>query len=104
MPDEAIDFEVNGNVLIAKCAEINYDQEAPFEKALTALVAAMNADLTIDLSGVTYMNSSCIRFVAEAIVRGNQKSFKTKVRARQKIMRLFEMAGINKLGEFELVE
>ena len=96
-------FESSGSRLRVT-GEIGFDDEAAFTEALKKLFAEQEPPYTVNLTKVTFMSSSCVRIVAAAIVAAGKETPHVRVEAKKKILRLFELAGIDKIGELELVE
>jgi anti-anti-sigma factor len=96
-------FETVGTTLSVR-GEINFEDEDAFADALGKLFALREDAYTIDLSGVSFMGSSCVRVVAAAIVSAGKAPPAVRIVARAKILRLFELAGLAMIGCLELVE
>jgi anti-anti-sigma factor len=92
-------FEITGDVLKVS-GEIGLTEERSFELAVKDLMIVDHGRCVIDLTDVTYMNSSSIRIVAEALARANKRGVEIKVIAPKKVLRLFELVGVDKLGTF----
>ena len=96
-------FDSSGNVLRVT-GEIGFDDEAVFTQELQRFIAEHEPPFTVDLTDVSFMSSSCVRIVAAAIVAAGHNAPKLRVVAKKKILRLFELAGIDNIGSLELVE
>ena len=99
----AASFTILENTLKVS-GEINMGDGQIFESAVASLLATDEKVLVIDLSQVKYMNSSCVRIVAEALVKAEKRQCRLTVRAKARVLRLFELVGIDRLGVFEEVE
>jgi anti-anti-sigma factor len=75
--------------------EVTTQHEAEFEEAVSAILDTGTGKARMDLSGVTYIDSSCVRTLAKAKERG----VKLCVVASAKAMRLLVAAGIDTLGD-----
>ena len=73
LADSAASFELTDGVLTVS-GEIGLHEERDFERAVKDLLNSGSTDLVLDLSSLTYMNSSCVRIVAEAFARAKKKN------------------------------
>ena len=103
LSDSTASFELTDGVLTVT-GEIGLHEEVDFERAVKRLLKSEAPALVLDLSKLTYMNSSCVRIVAEAFGRAQKRGLEVTVRGTQRILRLFQMVGVDQLGKLELVD
>jgi anti-anti-sigma factor len=96
-------FSTSGSSLSIS-GEIGFDDEELFTAALQKMMGEHPSPYTVNLTKVEFMSSSCIRIVAAAIVAAGKDTIKVRVVAKKKILRLFELAGIDRVSALELVE
>lgn len=107
MPQDAEDtsFEVAGNRLRV-CGELGPDdeKEEAFAKASQGLMETEHETLVIDLTAVRYMGSSYVRHIAPVMVWAKQHGRSVTVRATKRVARLLSIAGLDRLGDVEVVD
>jgi anti-anti-sigma factor len=96
-------FTLDGCVLNVS-GDVGLEEEKNFERSIHDLVGTGQPKLIIDLSEVSYMNGSCVRLVASAMIKAKEKGFQVTIRAKHIVLRLFQMTGLDKLGALELVD
>lgn len=95
-------IEKHGNTLSVS-GELSFGQEKPFEVALQELVRDAVGVVAVDMTGVSYMSSSYVRIMANAMMAAKTKSKTVVVRANSRLIRLFQIGGLDRLGTLELV-
>jgi anti-anti-sigma factor len=103
LSDSAATFDLADGVLTIT-GEIGLHEEHEFERSVKQLIKSGGEKLLLDLSQVSYMNSSCVRVVAEAFAQSGNQGIEVTVRGTARVLRLFEMVGIDKLGKLEKVD
>ena len=103
LAESTASFTILDNTLKVS-GEINLGDGHLLDKAVANLLATDEKELVLDLSQVKYMNSSCVRIVAEALVKAGKRGARLTVRAKRRVLRLFELVGIDQLGAFEQVD
>jgi anti-anti-sigma factor len=99
-PDDGI--TVNGNTLRVS-GELGPDNESPFDEATQKLLASRDNPLVVDLSDAHYVASSYVRHIATLAVEANRHGLRVVLVAERRTIRMLELAGLDKLGNVELV-
>ena len=99
----AASFDLRGGTLYV-CGDLGLDEEAGFEQALAALVRAEADALVLDLSGVDYLGSGYVRYLALTMVEAKRRNRPIALLAKKRTARLLHLAGLDKLGTVEVVD
>ena len=79
-----------------------YDEDQ-LDRELNSYTDGQRVEYVIDVTGVTYLGSRCIRLIADAMQRAVAADASVVVRAKPRIHRLFDMAGLSVIAPIELV-
>lgn len=93
-------FDLSGDTLMVS-GDLGPHEEKAFVDALRGLVETEAESLVLDLSGVRYLGSSYVRHVAKMLMEAKKEGKAVTVRAHQRVVRILEMGGLDKLGAIE---
>ncbi len=87
---------------------LGYEDEERFASALGRLLDFLKTGacerLVVDLSEVDFVSSSYVRHIAHVMVEAKRDGRRVVVRARERVARILRLAGLDKLGDFEVVD
>ncbi len=87
--------EANGSVSLVVEGEIDFGNVAQLRAELSQLIRADAADLTIDLAGVPFLDSTAIGVLIQAKKRLLEQGGDLRiVDAQPRVRRIFEVAGL----------
>ena len=97
-------FAIEGSTLAVR-GELGPESEGAFQKALDDLLAAGGDErYVIDLSEVRYVSSGYVGPIAQALVEARRKGRPVTILARQKIVHLMRLSGLEKLAEVQIAD
>jgi anti-anti-sigma factor len=99
--DAAATYDIQGNTLRVR-GELELDERSVLQEQLAKLIETDDAPLVLDLSGISFMGSSYMGIVSSAILAARKRGHAFTIRAASRMLRLLKLAGIDKLGTFEL--
>ena len=97
-PSANAKFEVVGNTLRVS-GQFGYEDEAALEAALSRLARVEHDTLVVDLSGVSFMASSCVRYVVHAALDAKKAGRAIKVVAGGQVLRLVNAVQLARYAE-----
>jgi len=102
-PEFPADMSVSGDTFTASGDFGMYDEDE-FARQLGEFVAAPRDAYVIDLTGVTFITSTCIRIVAETMVNLSGENKSVTVRANPSIYHVLHRSGLAVIGTIEQVD
>lgn len=90
------ELELKDGVLTVYC-ELDYDYDVSFDRACNELVASNTDKLTIDLSRIRHITSTCIGMMAAAYIRAESTGKKLSIIAQGQVLKVLLMAGFANL-------
>lgn len=99
--DPAATFDVRGNTLRVR-GELGLGQRSVLQEQLAKLIETDDVPLVLDLSGIRFLGSGYMGIVSSAILAAKKRGHAFTIRAASRMLRLLKLAGMDKLGTFEL--
>jgi len=95
-------YRIEGGTLSVVGA-VGYDLNPEFRRRCNELLASGEKELMLDLSSVLYLSSSHIGVLADLATRAIGDGKKIKLRVTGKVARVLKFAGLDQLGEMQVV-
>ncbi len=99
-----VKLSVNGDALIAViCGEIDHHSARTIREAIDAALISYSPDaLILDLSGITFMDSSGLGLVLGRYTKATEASIDFSViGAGERIIKMFDMAGLDRIINYK---
>jgi anti-anti-sigma factor len=91
----ATSHEANGSVTLALKGEIDFGNVAQLRAELAQVIRSNAGNLTVDLAGVSFLDSTTIGVLIQAKKRlAQRESELIIIRPQPRVRRIFEMAGL----------
>jgi anti-anti-sigma factor len=94
-------FEVRGNTLHVT-GELSLDSEPALATTLADLVNSDNETIIVDMLDVTFMSSSYVRHLVDAVMELAKSSRTMTIRARGQVLRVLKMVQLDSLAVVEV--
>ena len=99
-PELPANLSVTGGAFVASGDFGMYDEDE-FARRLDEYCEGEREAYVIDLEGVSFISSTCIRIVAQAMLRVSEKNKPVTVRANPTIYHVLQRSGLAVIGTIE---